>query len=62
MKKVLSTKDIMEIMEIGENTAYKLIKEAEYTGIFRVIKIGKVYRISAESFMNWLDGKEEADL
>ena len=62
MKKVLSTKDIMEIMQIGENTAYKLIKEAEHTGIFRVIKIGKVYRISAESFMNWLDGKEEADL
>ena len=52
----------MEIMQIGENTAYKLIKQAEHTGIFRVIKIGKVYRISAESFMNWLDGKEEVGL
>ena len=57
MKKVLSTKDIMDIMEISENTAYKLIKQAERTGIFRVIKVGRTYRVSAESFLNWLDGK-----
>ena len=62
VKKVLSTKDIMEIMEIGENTAYKLIKEAEKTGIFRVIKVGRTYRVSAESFLNWLDGKEQTEL
>ena len=57
MKKVLSAKDIMDIMEISENTAYKLIKQAEKTGIFRVIKVGRTYRVSAESFLNWLDGK-----
>lgn len=59
LKKVLTTKDVMNILEISESTAYKLIKQAEITKEFRVIRTGKSYRISTESFLNWLDGKEQ---
>ena len=62
MERVLTTKDIMKILKISENTAYKLIKQAERTKEFRVIKTGRSYRVSTESFLNWLDGKEQTGL
>lgn len=58
-KKILTVKEVQEILQISEKTAYKLVKQALITGEFRVIKIGGTYRISLESFLNWIDGIDE---
>ena len=59
MKRVLTVKDLQEILQISQKTAYSLVRRALETGEFRVIKIGGVYRISSESFLNWIDGINE---
>ena len=60
MKKVLMVKDIREILQISQKTAYNLVKQALKTGdMFRVIKLGNTYRIPTKSFLDWLDGIEE---
>ncbi|MBP3930321.1 MAG: helix-turn-helix domain-containing protein [Peptostreptococcaceae bacterium] len=59
MNKVLTAKDIQEILGVCEKTAYSLIQQSlkrEY--MFRVIKIGRNYKIPKEPFLNWLDGIE----
>jgi excisionase family DNA binding protein len=50
-KRTYSVDDIMEILDIGRNTAYTLIKR----NLFRSMKIGTQIRISRASFDNWLD-------
>lgn len=56
MKKVLTVNDVQEILQISQKTAYNLVRQALTTGdMFKVIKIGGVYRIPTESFLNWLD-------
>ncbi len=57
MKKVLTVKDVAELLNICEKTAYSLVRQALTTGEFRVIKIGGTYRISTESFLNWIDAQ-----
>ena len=57
MRKVLTVKEIREILKISEKTAYSLVRQALITGEFRVIKIGGTYRISTESFLNWIDAQ-----
>lgn len=57
MKKVLTVKDVAELLNICEKTAYSLVRQALATGEFRVIKIGGTYRISTESFLNWIDAQ-----
>ena len=47
---VYTPKDIQEILRISRTAAYALIAKAP----FRVIKIGKVYRIPKQKFDNWL--------
>ena len=42
--------DIQSILNISRNTAYALLKRNE----FRWIKVGRCYRISKESFDEWL--------
>lgn len=60
MKKVLMVKDVQEILQISQKTAYNLVKQALTTGdMFKVIKIGNTYRIPAEPFLNWIDGIED---
>lgn len=60
MKKVLMVKDVQEILQISQKTAYNLVKQALTTGdMFKVIKIGNTYRIPTKSFLDWLDGMEE---
>lgn len=55
-KKVLTVKEIQSILQISQKTAYNLVRQALTTGgMFKVIKIGGVYRIPTESFLNWLD-------
>ena len=48
---VYNVSDIMEILNIGKNTAYELIKQDG----FPVIKIKSTYRIPKKAFHNWLD-------
>ena len=56
MKKVLTINDVQEILQISQKTAYNLVRQALTTGdMFKVIKIGGVYRIPTEPFLNWLD-------
>lgn len=56
MKKVLTVKDIQELLGVCDKTAYRLVQKALITNsMFKVIKFGRVYRISSESFFNWMD-------
>ena len=59
MNKVLTAKDIQEILGVCEKTAYSLIQQSlKREDMFRVIKIGRNYKIPKEPFLNWLDGIE----
>lgn len=49
--KCYTVKEIQNILSIGKNAVYALISDAP----FRVIKIGKTYRIPKESFDKWLN-------
>lgn len=53
-KRAYTVEEIMEMLVIGKNTAYSLIK----TGAFKSVKIGNHYRISKRSFDSWLDKSE----
>lgn len=56
MKKVLTVKEIAEIMGVCEKTAYLLIKQALKTGeTFKVIKVGRLYKVPTKPFLDWLD-------
>jgi predicted DNA-binding transcriptional regulator AlpA len=55
-KKVLTVKEIQSILQISQKTAYNLVRQALTAGdMFKVIKIGGVYRIPTEPFLDWLD-------
>lgn len=58
MKKVLTAKDIQDILGVCDKTAYGLIRQAEVTGMFKVIKLGRLYKIPTKSFLDWLDEQE----
>lgn len=59
MKKVFTAKDIQEILWICNKTAYELIRQAHTRGdMFKVIKIGRLYKVPSNSFLNWLDEQE----
>lgn len=57
MKKVFTAKDIQEILGVCEKTAYSLIQQAlNNKDMFKVIKIGRLYKIPRDPFLDWLDG------
>lgn len=59
MKKVLNVKDIQDILGVCDKTAYGLIRQALTTNnMFKVIKIGRLYKVPSNSFLNWLDEQE----
>ena len=47
---VYTVKDIQEVLKVGRNTAYDLVKSQ----VFPVIKLGDTYRVSKVVFNNWL--------
>ena len=56
MKKVLTATDIAELLGVCEKTAYNLIRQALVTGdMFKVIKVGRLYKIPTQPFLQWLD-------
>ncbi|MDO4321259.1 MAG: helix-turn-helix domain-containing protein [Lachnospiraceae bacterium] len=56
-KKVYDVEDIQKLLGIGRSKAYAYLDEVyEKQEPFRVIKIGKLFRVPRQSFDNWLDG------
>ena len=50
-KRTYTVDEIQDILSIGKNSAYTLIKKNE----FRSVRIGGRIRISCQSFDDWLD-------
>lgn len=50
-KRIYTIPEIQEILGIGRNATYNLIK----TGCFKTVRIGNNIRISKKSFDEWLD-------
>ena len=56
-KKVYDVEDIQRLLGIGRSKAYYYLDEVyQKQEPFRVIKIGKLFRVPKQSFDNWLDG------
>lgn len=49
-KDILSVKDLCEILDIGKNTAYRLLKNGE----IKSIRIGNKYKIPKEYLLEYL--------
>jgi len=49
-KDILSVEDLCEILSIGKNTAYRLLKSGE----IKSVRIGKVYKIPKSSVRKYL--------
>ena len=48
---ILTVEEFCEVLRIGKNTAYKLLKNGE----IKSIKIGKVYKIPKKSVKKYLE-------
>ena len=51
LQRVLTLREMQDILQIGTNSAYSLL----HSHAFPVIKIGRAYRIPAEPFYEWLN-------
>lgn len=59
-KKVYGAEELQQILGIGRSKIYAFLNEVyKNKEPFRVIKIGKSYRIPKESFDRWLNGEVE---
>ncbi len=57
-KKVYDAEDVQKLLGIGRTKAYAFLDEVyEKKEPFRVIKIGRLYRIPKAAFDKWLDGE-----
>lgn len=60
MKKVFTAKDIQETLGVCNKTVYELIRQAQARDdMFKVIKIGRLYKIPYKSFLDWIDGADD---
>ena len=50
-KRIYTVDEIQDILGIGRNSAYNLVK----SGVFHSVRIGGNIRISKQSFDDWLD-------
>ena len=48
---ILSVKQLCEILDIGKNTAYRLLQSGE----IKSIKIGKVYKIPKKEILKYIN-------
>lgn len=53
--RVLTVKNIQDLMLVCESTAYSIVRQAIATKSFPVIKRGRIYRIPTQPFLDWLD-------
>lgn len=54
-KRTYTVPEIQDILGIGKNSAYSLVK----SGAFRTVRIGGCIRVSKKSFDKWLDEKSQ---
>lgn len=55
---VYGADDIQKILKIGKNKVYEFLDDVySNTHYFKVIKIGKQYRVPVKSFNEWLTGE-----
>lgn len=54
-KRTYIVPEIQDILGIGKNSAYSLVK----SGAFRTVRIGGSIRVSKKSFDKWLDEKSQ---
>ena len=52
--KMLTVKDVQEILKIGRNRAYDIFAKEDFPGIL----IGKKYVIEETAFANWLQQRQ----
>lgn len=52
-KRIYTVDEIQDILGIGRNSAYNLVK----SGVFHSVRIGGNIRISKKSFDEWLDNQ-----
>lgn len=52
-KRIYTVDEIQDILGIGRNSAYSLVK----SGVFHSVRIGGNIRISKKSFDDWLDSQ-----
>ena len=57
-KRVYTVEEIMDMLGIGKNAAYELVK----SGKFHCVKVGIHYRIPKNAFDKWLNGNGGADI
>ncbi len=56
--KVYDAEDIQQILGLGRSKTYEFLAEVnKKQKPFRVIKIGRIYRIPKDSFDKWIDGE-----
>lgn len=56
--KVYDAEDIQQILGLGRSKTYEFLGEVnKKQKPFRVIKIGRIYRIPKDSFYKWIDGE-----
>ena len=61
-KMVYDASDIQRILGIGRSMTYVFLEKVyEDQAPFKVIKIGKLYRVPKKSFDEWLDGTDIED-
>lgn len=54
-KRIYTVEEIQEILGVCKSSAYSLVKKGE----FSCVKIGSTYRISKNSFDEWLNQPKE---
>lgn len=52
---VLEPKEIQEILKLGRRQTYEFLADAP----FRVLKVGRNYKIPKHVFFNWMEGNEK---
>lgn len=58
--KVYSAEDVQQILGIGRSKVYDYLEKVyKQKKPFRVIKIGRIYRIPKEPFDKWINGEGE---
>ncbi|MDO4330833.1 MAG: helix-turn-helix domain-containing protein [Lachnospiraceae bacterium] len=56
-KKVYNAEEVQKILGIGRSKTYIFLDEVyRHKEPFRVIKVGKLFRVHKQSFDDWLDG------
>ena len=57
-KKVYDSDDIQKLLGLGRSKTYAFLEDVyKKQKPFRVIKIGKLYRVPKEPFDKWLEGE-----